>query len=373
MSGVHAFLAPSSAGVWGPGGCAAHPRMAAAFPEDEQTPEARDGEAAHWVMEMQARGEDLRAGDFAGNGVTITDEMLDAVAAMVVDVRTFAATQGTKHALEISVAMPQIHGHNWGRSDFIGVDAARKIVYAWDFKFGHGYVDAFENWQTLDYTVGAVNHFQVPLDEGWTFDTRIYQPRSFHSDGPVKRWTFGLPKYLEMVAALRDAAHAAMEPDAPMTTGAHCEHCPARHACPAFLAVGGNAVDLSLRGHPLDMSPQAAGAILKTVRTARERLEDLETGLEAVVLAAIRDGKAIPGWETEQGYGRETWTVPAAEVVAMGKLMGKELAKPLETITPAQARKIGFDEAVISAYARKPKGEIKLKPVDGKAVRKAFQ
>ena len=371
MSGVHAFLAPSSASTWGPGGCAAFPRMAAAFPEQEDSPAAREGEAAHWVLEQAANWGTVNAGETAPNGEAITDEMIDGVAQMVSDMH---ALNGTAHvALEQPVAMPQVHGQNWGRADMVGVDMALRRVYAWDFKFGHGYVDAFENWQTFDYLVGAVNHFKVPLDATWTFDARIYQPRSFHADGPVKRWEFGFSKYLELLPKLRDAANLAALPDSPMTTGAHCQYCPARHVCPAFIAVGGNAIDMSMRGNPLDMPPGGAGALLKMVRTARERLEDLETGLEAVVAAAIRDGKPVPGWGLEPSEGREKWTVPTADVVAMGAVMGVDLMKPAEAITPAQARKKGIDAAVISAYSTRPKGEMKLKPVDAKAVRKAFQ
>ena len=374
MTDAHAFLAPSSASTWGPGGCPAYPRMAAAFPDTGDKPEAREGEAAHWVVEQYARGGSVAVGHTAPNGETVTAEMLDGAQAMASDIRELIDAGDLRHDLEARVFMPQIHPtHNWGRADFIGINYRRKTVYNWDFKFGHGYVDAFENWQSLDYHIGAVNLYAPDLDGTWTFDSRIYQPRSFHSDGPVKRWTFGLARYLEMMAELRDAALQAMVPDSPMKTGPHCQHCPARHVCPAFLAVGGAAVDMSLRGVPLEMTALGAGAILRTVRTARERLEDLETGLEAQLMAALRGGEHVAGWELEQGFGREKWTASATEIAAVGAALGKDLSKPLELITPAQARKLGIDEAVISAYSVRPKGEMKLKPVDAKAVRKAFQ
>lgn len=372
MSGAHAFLAPSSASTWGPGGCSAFPRMAAAFPEQEDTPEAREGEAAHWILErLNILDDVVNSGGLAPNGEIITPEMIEGAAQMAADVQALMTTADI--GLEQTVTMPQISALNRGRADMIGVDMKARKVYAWDYKFGHGYVDAFENWQTFDYAIGAVNHFQVPLDDTWTFDTRIYQPRSYHKEGPVKRWEFGFAKYLELLPKLRAAAELALVPDSPMTTGPHCQHCPARHVCPAFIAVGGNVIDMSLRGNPLEMSAAGAGALLKMVRLGRERLEDLETGLEAVVLAAIREGKAVPGWTTEFSEPREKWTQPVADVVAMGLLMGVDLSKPAEAITPAQARKKGIDAAVISAYSTRPKGEMKLKPLDGKDVRKAFQ
>jgi hypothetical protein len=180
-------------------------------------------------------------------------------------------------------------------------------------------------------------------------------------------------RFGELLGKLAFAAHEAMRPNAPMSTGGHCSYCPARRACPALRKVGGLAVDMSMQGVPHDLDPADAGRALRTIRTARERLEDLETGLEAQIRAAIRAGNTSTGWEVYQGYGREKWTVPAAEVVALGQLFGKDVAKPLDVVTPAQARKLGIDEAVISPYTERPKGEVRLRPLDSKSIRKAFQ
>lgn len=374
----HAFLAPSSAGTWGPGGCPASPRMAQAFPEDEETQAAREGEAAHWWMEEAVRGREHGVGIAAPNGVLVTAEMIEGGERMVDDARSLIATgPHVKWALEASVKMPQIHPTlNWGRSDFIAVDTINKIIYVWDYKFGHGYVDAFENWQLVDYVVGAVNYLQIQPDAYWSVDMRIYQPRSFHEDGPVKRWgnaPMPWPQFLPYVDRLREAAALAVEPDAPMRTGDHCDYCPARHACPALRKVGAASIERSLRGVPSELSPENAGLALRTIRAARERLEALETGLEAQIHAELRKGNTATGFELVQGYGREKWTQPVADIVAMGELFGKTLSKPAEAITPAQARKLGIDEAVISAYSEKPKGEMKLRPLDDKNIRKAFQ
>mgnify|MGYP006377551721 FL=1 len=370
----HAFLAPSSAGVWGPGGCPASPRMAQAFPEDGETQEAREGEAAHWWMAEAVEGREWPEGSQAPNGVPTTMEMAECAERMVSDIRALLPDMMVSHVLEERVHMPQIHPTlNWGRADFGAINVNTRTLYAWDYKFGHGYVDVFENWQLVDYMVGIANHFGVTITPEWTIDMRIYQPRSFHEDGPVKRVTVSGARFLELQAMLAAAAHEAAQPDAPMRTGPQCTYCPARHACPALRKVGGLAVDMSLRGVPSVLTAANAGLALRTIRTARERLEDLETGLEAQIMAAIRKGEAATGWTLEQGYGREKWTQPVADVIALGVALGHDLAKPQEAITPAQARKKGIDDAVISAYSEKPKGEMKLRPLDEKSIRKAFQ
>lgn len=370
----HAYLAPSSAHIWGPGGCPAFPRMARLYPDQGDDAAAREGEAAHhWLTETIRDRPSPLIGSLAPNGHPITDEMVECGAAMAVDVFTLRATPGLRWAVEQSVKMPRVHADNWGRCDFGAVDEAARVLYVWDYKFGHRYVDVFENWQLIDYAEGLANLFMVTLDATWTIDARIYQPRSYHADGQVKRWPYAGTKHHEYVHWLSVSAMDAMRPDAPMSTGEHCSDCPARHACPALQRVGGLAVDMSLQAVPHELTPANAGLLLRTIQAARERLEDLETGLEAQVMAAVRAGASDTGWEVFQGYGREKWTQPAHDVVAMGKMLGKDLAKPLEPVTPAQARKLGIDAAVISAYSTKPPGEIKLRPLDSRQVRKAFQ
>lgn len=376
MSDQHAFLAPSSAGTWGPGGCAASPRMQAVFPEPDDSQEAREGEAAHWYLgEIVMPGDvAVELGTIAPNGHPVTDEMVDGVQEMAGDIFGVIMQDGVQWCVEQRVHMPQIHPTlNWGRTDLGAVDWANRIIYSWDFKFGHGYVDVFENWQLVDYVVGLANMWSIVIDASWTIDMRIYQPRSFHEDGTRKRVTVNGARFLELQAMLAAAAHEASQPDAPMTTGDYCTHCSANHACVALRRVGGMAVDLSMRGVPHEMSPTNAGLALRIIQRARERLEDMEFGLSAQIMAAVRKGDTTTGWEVYQGYGREKWAHPVDDVVAMGKAFGKDLSKPAEVITPAQARKKGIDEAVISSYSEKPKGEMKLRPLDTKSIRKAFQ
>lgn len=372
MTTAHAFLAPSSASTWGPGGCAAYPRMASAFPEDGDSLKAREGTAAHWYVTETVEGREPVVGSLAPNGHPVTDEMVECGADMIADIRKLQAQPGVMIAIEQRVEMPEVHALNWGTADLIGVDLNNKRLYAWDYKFGHRYVDVWENWQLVEYLVGAEHYFNVTITDEWQIDARIYQPRSFHADGQVKKWAPGGKRFRELVADLTVAAHAAAAPDAVLTTGDHCAYCPARHACPALQRAGGVAMDVSLRGSPHVLEPANAGVLLRMVRASRARLEDLETGLEAQVMDAICRGTPVPGWGLEPGVGRERWAQPIADVVALGDALGVDLRKAPEAITPNQARKKGIDGAVISAYSERPKGEMKLKPVDGDAVRKAF-
>ena len=66
-------------------------------------------------------------------------------------------------------------------------------------------------------------------------------------------------------------------------------------------------------------------------------------------------------------------TVPVPEVLALGEMFGKALAKPTEAITPKQARDLGIDATVIDAYAERPRGALRLEPVDDNAAKLAFE
>ena len=55
----------------------------------------------------------------------------------------------------------------------------------------------------------------------------------------------------------------------------------------------------------------------------------------------------------------------------MGELLGFDLAKPKEPITPAQARKIGVDNSLIDEYSQRVPGALKL--VEAKDARKVFR
>lgn len=373
MTEAHAFLAPSSASDWGPGGCPAFPRMAKAFPEDANSIPAQEGEAAHhYVHAASVATYAPKEGDVAPNGFAITAEMIECAQPMVRDVQMLL-DRGTAIIMEQRVYMPQVHPMlNWGRVDLGGADFTAKVLYAWDYKFGHRYVDVFECWQLVDYVIGIANNYGIILDDTWTIDAAIYQPRSFHGDGTVKRWTPKGGRILELGRQLHEAALLATNPNAPYKTGPQCDFCPGRFACPALHRLGGDAMERSLIGLPHNLTPQGAGLALRHVRAARERLEALETGLEEQIYAAVRGGNTTTGWEVYQGYGREKWTVPASEVIEVGKAMGKELAKPPEAITPAQARKLGLDAEVVKAISTTPKGEMKLRPLDDKQIRKAF-
>lgn len=355
--------------------------MAAAYPDPEDSDEAREGTAAHFYPTELLQGREVAPGALAPNGVPVSAEMVDCAQLLLVDVRDTlaAASPGSELWVERRVHMPIVHDANWGTLDVAVVDRARRVLHLWDYKYGHRFVDAAGNLQLVDYAIGCLSEIAVcaewPL---WQVTLTVVQPRNYDQLGPVREWRLDGRRLLdEFVPQFYQAAKEAMAEGAALTTGEHCLDCSAAHKCPSLLRTAGRSLDTSLRHPPVDITPQAVGLLLRQIDDAEQRLKALRTSLEAQALGLIRGGTLVPFYTTEYASGREKWTVPAAEAFALGDMFGVDLRKPPEPVTPGQARTalgtIGIDGAVISAYADKPRGALRLARVDDAAAKLAFQ
>lgn len=376
---AHAPLPPSGAQRWGPDGCAASANMEALYPEDEESPESREGTAAHHYATETAAGRVVNAGDLAPNGVPITKEMVECADDILRDIADTAKASPGADALRIEnrvSAAATIHPDNWGTPDFYLLVRLVRRLHVWDYKYGHRYVDAFGNWQCLDYAAAILESEGVPIEEWplWSVTITIAQPRNYHPDGPLREWHLSGAQLVERTDRLRAAAAAARSPNAPMKTGEHCRDCKARHACPALERVAMGLVDLSMTGQPVNLPPAAAGLELAIIRAAMKRLGARATGLEEELLAHARAGRPTPFWRAEYSYGREKWRedVPVAQLVTLGEIYGIELLKPPTAITPAQARKAGVDKEVVAGFSFTPRGAMTLVPFTDDDIAKRF-
>jgi len=369
----HAFLAPSSADRWGPGRCAASPSFEAAYPEADESPAARQGTAAHHYVTEAMQGRVVSAGDVAPNGFPIDAEMIDCGQDFLIDVRGVVnARPGGTLLVESRVSMAdRVHSQNWGTPDAYYILPGEKRLFLWDYKYGHRYVDAFRNWQAIDYCIGVLETHGIADWSGWRIVITIAQPRNYHPDGPLREWALTGEQLTEYAGRLAIAATAAVMGDPPMTTGDHCRDCKARHACPALEKVAMAMVDLSMQGQPVDLPPDAAGLELRIVRAAIKRLGARAEGLEEQVKALASRGVSVAWWRNEYSEGRTRWSMPVLEVIAFGQNMRVDLAKP-GTLTPTQAIKAGMDPDIVKLFTETPRGAMALVPFDETDIAKRF-
>ncbi len=343
--------------------------MQAAYPEDDG-PEARQGTAAHWYVTEAVQGRVWPVGTITPNGVPIDEEMVECGESFI----EHAATLGQPQFVERKLTMHEtIHPANEGTPDLVYVDWGLHRVDVVDYKYGHRGVNPFRHEQLVNYLAGVFEADQLDRDvtKGWTINLTIVQPRNYNGSGPVRTWsTLGHIAWRE-IDKLREAAHAAYQSDALTKSGPWCRDCTARHACPALRATGEYVLDLAGESVPQELDDAAVGLMLAHIDQGQARLDALRSGLEAVAMGRIRSGRRVPGWGPKQGEGREAWTIPAAQVIALGENMGVTLAKEA-IVTPGQARKAGLDPDLVAAFATKPPGPVKLVRVDDSTAARAF-
>lgn len=380
----HAFLAPSSAARWVV--CPGSAAMEARYPEQGDRPEAAEGTAAHWVMECRMLNRAVAVNEIAPNGVSITREMLESADLVANDV--YATLGPLAHHLamvERRIMIPRVHAQNWGTPDIVAwveSTTGERILYVWDFKFGHGHVEVFENWQLMDYALGCLtdanewahrNNVPAFPETSITVVLRVVQPRSYHRDGPIREWKISAMNLLPYAQRLHTAAMAAMEPNAACVPSPDaCEHCTGRHACEALQTAAYRGIDLARRSIPLELSPAALGLELRLLTDAGQLMEARRSGLAQQAESVARKSISVPHWTLMAGVSRRKWNKPDAEVIALGEMMGIPVARPAEAITPTQAVAAGIPEELIAAYSFRPPGAMKLTLDDGTELRKTF-
>lgn len=356
---AHSPLAPSSAHRWVP--CPGSVQLEAQYPETEEGESAAEGTAAHFAGSEELLGREVREGQVADNGVVLTEEMIEGAALWVEDVLTVTGIENPQVMVEQRVAMPRIHDAAFGTPDtwFYRPDLFK--LWVWDFKFGYGVVEAFENWQLMAYTCGILDLLGIDgrNDQHLWVHLRVVQPRAHHRDGRVREWKVLASDLRGYFNRLHDAAHEAMGPRPHTLSGPHCLHCKAAHACPTLKRATWSAADY-LGGHVAeDMSADAAAYELVLLEHITELVKARKRAREADVEARLRRGEAVADWALETTRGRTVFTEEGGkDVILMGDIYGVQMRKPEAPITPVQARKLlkskNVDTSVIEQHTVTP-------------------
>ena len=380
MENAHSILAPSSGHIWGAeNGCTAWVKMAQMYPEpDEPDKDKDEGTASHEVGEQLIREAldfsftPLDVGSVATNGTTIDEEMVEnaeVYATSVIELYNTGNRKDRQVAVEHKGPITRIHPECFGTKDFWMWDPATNTLYIYDYKYGHRFVEVFEWIQGILYAAGLLVQLKLPLDCKVVF--RIVQPRSYSPEGPIQEWSVNMSALLPHFDRLAKKAEYAINGATLMQTGPHCKDCYPRFACQPALNAGIGLYELATKQITHNMSNGALGLQLSIIDRAMEQMKSLRSAFAGRAEAKTRKGESVPGWGTAQTIGKEVWTKPIPEVVAMGKLVGVDISKP-GAKTPNQSRKLGVPEAILATYSGRSKKGLKLVKDDGLKARKAF-
>lgn len=337
-------------------------------PPTPETDEQAEGNAAHFVAhKIASRARTFTLGEkFEHGGKTweIDDEMLDGAV-------LYARECSPAGRFEDPITIPDIHPTEcWGTPDFWQMLSVGwlKVV---DYKYGHRWIEVFEHYQLIAYAAGVARRLNLALD--FPVKLVIVQPRAYGAGGQVREWPLTVAElYAYCAQIIAPKVAESLGPNPTATTGQHCLDCKARHACEVLRYATSSIVDFSKTGTVGHLAPEQMGQELRILRGAIKRLEARYTGLHAQAENLARVGNNIPFWQMEQATGRRKWLddAPVATVASMGDLLGLNLRKPEALITPTQAIDKGIDESIIGQYSHRPKGALKLVPLDVTTTRK---
>lgn len=381
----HALVAPSGLPLTKE--CAASLLLQFMAPPLPDSDEEAEGTAAHWHAVQWAIGRQMPRGTkFKVFGL---DREWEVDMDMENGSRLFAyhCVKGFRGRYEDPVGMPTIHAQCNGTPDYWAAydeartaiaaaeELARRIieVHVKDYKYGHRYVDAFENWQLLAYAIGVCIRLGL-TDPEVVIVLTIIQPRAYHRDGPVKEWRITLGDLFRWGDRIREQVEVALAPNAPARVGKWCLDCKARHICETLQRGAMNVVEYAGIGEAVDMPTDAIATEARIMHDALKILEARYEGLKAQLDVLARRGMQIPGWALEDGRSSLKWNegVTVDTLRTLGAALELDLLKAPAPITPTQAKDLGLAEAVVLQYAtRGPAGKT-LKPVTTTAARKLF-
>jgi len=373
---AHAVIAPSSLAriVQCPGSFVLCKPYA-----DVQTDASREGTVAHHVAMVFAIASG-RDGITPNSGCGILPQVGDTLIGlgpefegvrvdqeMIEGAKMYAeALEGFAGNPEQTINIPRIHPMLcFGTPDFWQYSKNTRTLRITDYKYGHAYVEVFENYQLIAYAAGILDKLAaegVLLEFETIVEFMIVQPRCYSADSPVRTWTTSTSNLRVLINVAHDRVADALGPNPECVTGPECLHCDARVNCDTASRAGASLVQFAGRAEALAQSGADMGVRLNLINAAITMLKAIGSGLEEQIIATLRKGGTVPFFKVDYSKPRETWAKSVAEVKLLGQLCGVVLVKEDYDLTPKQAVKKGIDRAVIDKYAFTPNGAAKLVP-----------
>jgi len=276
---------------------------------------------------------------------------------------------GHKLEIEKRIDISTIHAKCWGTIDAYCV--IENTLHVIDFKYGFKPVDAFENWQLLEYAAGILDTLGKKIER---VVFHIVQPRNFHVPETSQKWETSRSSLDKYFLRLRKAEKAAMRSDAKCIPSSECVNCSARHVCKALRQTSLNHADTTSANVPVVLDDDALGNELRILHRAIKHMQARAVGLEEEAFSKLKNGRSIPFYEVATVQSRERWKSQNDEIIALGVLFDVDLQKPVEPqfITPKQAIKTGIPSDLVRAYSETPAGATKIRAIDEKKIRQIF-
>lgn len=309
---------------------------------------AREGTAAHKLLERAIKEGLADVSFLIGLDDTITEDMANGVNMALEAVRDAFELASVAPVVipETFVRFPGFEPIAGGTVDIqlvsMSKDDPDEII---DFKYGFDPVEA-DAPQLLYYAVSAYG-VENPVR------CTVVQPRAFHADGPVRSVDVDaarLRAFYQAAASAIEEAEADLAPFNPSPKA--CHHCPAAMMCPALEAEAlslpalRNVRELARQGRQALPAPETLGLDRAAyVMQMRPMLIHWLDAVEEYAFAEAMSGAVIPGFKLAESNRKRTWpddrtTFQTAQVLAhaSGLPADEFMRQGLVTITDAQKK-----------------------------------
>ena len=341
---------------------------------------ADEGTAAHTLAE-KCLNSDQDAADYIGlvipvadNEFTVDEEMAEHVQVYVDLVRADRKKYGDFHGCETRIHLKWIHEDMFGTSDSHCGKRKKKLIVH-DLKYGAGVpVNAIDNTQGLYYVAGVAANYDFDFEE---CEFVIVQPRAFHPDGPIRRWTFPIERLREferdlLIAMDRvEKARSATDIMPYLSAGDHCRWCAAAIDCPLLAHKREVAIFedfdpvnddiLSVTPTPPEELPMDR---LVMVLKFADIFESWVKQVRSYAYRIAEEGNPPPGYKLVQKYGRRKIKdqEKASDALQMLGFTPEELYEPPvapKIKSPAQLEKLfkkkeGWDKKFLRHFTMAP-------------------
>lgn len=307
-----------------------------------------EGNAAHWVAEQVHKGSAVMSLEQAPNGVFITSEMIDFITPYL----DFVKTTGAEVEVETSHS-----GNGWeirGRADCIRFENEELTVA--DLKYGWRIVEPVENWTLISHAIAwCQKNKKAPRKINFV----IYQPRPYHPEGAIRKWSILYTDLLIYYESLRVTLE---HPSDKVKCGAHCYKCKAMSMCPAAQIAAMNAIDVAETAFNSDITNDKLAWMLNNLKRAEEIIKQSYDAYQDLALHRLQDGAKVKGYSVTQALGNTTWNKDINSDVIKA-MCGVDVTVS-KLMTPAQAKKVGVPEDIIKDCTHRPNNGLKLVQID---------
>lgn len=329
-------------------------------PEPPRTDAMRQGVAAHKVAEMLflEGSKAVKEGDIV-SGVEVDEEMLKAARLYVNELPAFAK-------VERPIKLPELHPDMKGRVDACTVEGGRLTI--WDYKYGHRGESAFENPQLLVEAAGLLREFpNITM-----LRLIIVQPRCY-TRPVIDTWELNTVSFwADYWPKIKQAAEEAIAAPRSAKVTEGCKSCPVAGGCSQLANAVYSIMDTVEESEYKQLDNEQLAYELNALHKAKAALEARLNALETDAEGRIQEGQRIAGYEVVPALGNATWSVSAKQVIAAAAMLGHDIRKPEEALTPAQAKQNGVPEGLVRRLSTRPSRGVKLKRVNLNNVKKVF-